>query len=394
MPPTLFERLASRGIRPPIKSTSGSSALQEKGSSSRASLLPLADSAVASTHAQKLEDAADIGLHKSSRGSSLPDQRKRGRSSGDLAKERTPRKRKLQVTSSPRACRFATPQNRKRAKGLGERQGKSSSVSLGSPRGLRFSSTLETCEICCDSVAASEAVRFRCSHGWYCRSCVSRHVEARLDNGTVRQSCPECDEELVERDLKRIVPQELMDRLLTRSLEQAVASIANLRSCPTPNCPMRVALEADDSGQFTCSICHKECCLRCGAQPYHKRLTCAKYAERMNKQNRRCSFMKWMKATGSKQCPSCSMAVTKDDLTNQSTQASECHKMLCRNCGTRFCFKCLAILSESYSCGCTKDEHGFVDPHTGKFVRHLKQKAGKPKARNKENQNSQRAPGH
>jgi len=265
-----------------------------------------------------------------------------------------------------------------------ERQRKSSSVPFDSPQGIRFSSSSEICAICCDSIAASEAVRFRCSHGWYCRICVSRHIEARLDIGTVRQSCPECDAELFERDLKRLIPQRLMDRLLTRSLEQAVASTANLRSCPTPNCPMRVALEVDDPAQFTCATCQKECCLRCGAQPYHKGLTCEKYAS--GKQNRRCSFMKWMKATGSKQCPSCSMAVTKDDLKNQSTQASECHKMLCRNCGTRFCFKCLAILTKSYSCGCTKDEHGFVDPHTGKFVLHLKKnKQAKSKARNKEN---------
>merc|ERR1712007_30379 len=98
---------------------------------------------------------------------------------------------------------------------------------------------------------------------------MSRHVAARLDMGIIQQACPECNVELAERDLKRVVSSPLVDRLLSQSLEQAVASVADLRPCPTPNCPMRVALEPDDSGHFKCTVCEKECCLRCGAQPYH-----------------------------------------------------------------------------------------------------------------------------
>merc|ERR1712032_585993 len=75
------------------------------------------------------------------------------------------------------------------------------------------------------------------------------------------------------------------------------------------------------------------------------------------------------------------MVVTKQNLKNQTTQRSECHKMMCRNCSTRFCFKCLAILTTDYTCGCTRDLHGFIDPHTGKRLVHLrskKKKSGKP----------------
>jgi hypothetical protein len=239
-----------------------------------------------------------------------------------------------------------------------------------SPRALVFNSEPQTCAICCDDAPASRAVRLRCQHGWYCIDCMSRHVEARLDNGTVQQTCPECNVELAERDLKRIVPADLMDRVLSRSLEQAVAATADLRPCPTPNCPMRVALEQDDSGQFQCTECRKTSCLRCGAQPYHKRMTCEQHAARMQK-GKRCSLFEWMAKTGAKQCPSCQMAVTKQNLKSQASQRAECHKMVCRNCGTRFCFKCLAVLTEEFTCGCTKDQHGFVDPHTGKYVAHF-----------------------
>lgn len=229
--------------------------------------------------------------------------------------------------------------------------------------------------ICCDDVSASSAVRLRCHHGWYCKECMSRHVEARLDTGAVQQTCPECSVELAERDLKRLIPIELMDRLLARSLEQAVASTADLRPCPTPNCPMRVALEENESGQFLCTTCKKGSCLRCGAQPYHRRMTCDQYAAR--NQKHRCSFTQWMEENA-KQCPGCSMAVTKQDISQQATENAECHKMLCRNCNTRFCFNCLAILTDTYTCGCTKDKHGFVDPVTGKYMQHLKKKKKRP----------------
>jgi hypothetical protein len=95
-----------------------------------------------------------------------------------------------------------------------------------------------------------------------------------------------------------------------------------------------------------------------------------------------------MQETGAKQCPSCNMAVTKQDLKNQGSQKSECHKMLCRNCDTRFCFKCLAVLTDDFSCGCTKNEHGFVDPHTGEYVQHLKKNRVKAQ-KDKENKPNQ-----
>merc|ERR1712232_891428 len=84
------------------------------------------------------------------------------------------------------------------------------------------------------------------------------------------------------------------------------------------------------------------------------------------------TLRKWMNKTGTKQCPGCKMGVTKEDLKNQTTQRSECHKMLCRHCNTKFCFKCLAILTDTYTCGCSIDRHGFFNPFNGRRVKHLR----------------------
>lgn len=239
-----------------------------------------------------------------------------------------------------------------------------------------------TCALCCeDDIPPEGAATLECMHGWYCSACLLRYLDARLESGAVDVPCPQCGVEVAEHILRRLLPAEAVERLLARSLERAVSAVADLRACPTPNCPMRVALEEGGNSRLKCPMCQKTSCLRCGAQPFHRGLTCERYAERRRARsskkpdNGEEGLRRWMEETGSKQCPTCKMAVTKENLAKQGTQRAECHKMLCRNCDTKFCFKCLAVLTDSYTCGCTRDEHGFVDPRTGQRMEHLRPQA-------------------
>mmetsp|Transcript_14631 Transcript_14631/g.41919 ORF Transcript_14631/g.41919 Transcript_14631/m.41919 type:complete len:530 (-) Transcript_14631:246-1835(-) len=255
-----------------------------------------------------------------------------------------------------------------------------------SPRAMQINSRVEACEICCNDVQPWRAVRLGCGHGWYCAQCILKHSEARLEVGAASVTCPECCTALAERDLRKLLPSELMDRLLARSLEQAISSAADLWACPTPNCPMRVALGDGEIPRLRCTLCKKDSCLRCFAQPYHKGLTCEEHAARMREKGKRQqkdedSFLQWIKETGTRQCPTCRMGVTKENLRNQHTQRSECHKMLCRNCNTRFCFKCLKVLTDTFTCKCTIDAHGFINPHTGRRLNHLRRSRGAAKER-------------
>jgi len=254
-----------------------------------------------------------------------------------------------------------------------------------SPQAMQLNNEADMCKICYCDTSPWRSVRLACGHGWYCAQCMLRHAEARLDVGASCITCPECSTPLAERELRKLLPTETIDRLLARSLEQAVSSAADIRACPTPNCPMRVALEEGDVSRFRCTICKKDSCLRCGRQPFHRGLTCEEYAEKLKSNTRAAkkerkeeeSLKQWMEETGTKQCPTCRMGVSKQNLAKQNTQYSECHKMNCRNCGTKFCFKCLSVLTDSYTCGCTIDAHGFIDSVTGKIVKHLKKRPKK-----------------
>ena len=62
-----------------------------------------------------------------------------------------------------------------------------------------------------------------------------------------------------------------------------------------------------------------------------------------------------------KQCPGCGEGVQKESET--------CHKMICRSCRARFCFRCLSRL-EYFNCACSGAEHRFVDPVSGEILPH------------------------
>lgn len=251
-----------------------------------------------------------------------------------------------------------------------------------SPTSVNRNGSEVMCSICCEDLQPKDGVQLPCSHGWYCLTCLKRHAEARLEIGSVDVCCPECNTVLAERTLRRVLPEKIMETLISRSLEQAVSAAGDLYACPTANCAFRVALEDGDVSRLKCPECKKTCCLRCGAQPYHRGLTCKEHAEKLAAKGKNTGeedLKKWMEETGSKNCPGCNAIVTKENLDKQNTQYVECHKMQCRNCDTRFCFKCLAVLTDKISCGCTRAEHGFINPKTGRRNNHLKVavKAGK-----------------
>jgi hypothetical protein len=244
---------------------------------------------------------------------------------------------------------------------------------------------METCAICCVIAQPTKAVQLACQHGWYCDECMKKYAESRLSAGDVSLTCPRCREPIQDYILKNFplirefMSKNILARFHDRSLKKAIATEPSLFNCPTPDCNFCVSLDDNEEPWLqNCPKCGKGSCLRCSAQPYHEGVSCQAHSLRSKSPRQQCaevSIKTWMDKTGTKQCPQCRMGITKEDLSKQRTQETECHKMMCQQCHTRFCFKCLTVLTDTFTCGCTMDAHGFVNPVTGSFVAHLAEHA-------------------
>ena len=224
------------------------------------------------------------------------------------------------------------------------------------------------CQICNEFTASK--VRQPCGHGPYCSSCVMQYAEVKLAAGLFRFNCPDpgCDEPMHDYILKSVykVPESFLDKLHNRSVAAAAGTSSDLFACPSPDCPMVVAFENCGSPcRYKCPLCNRDSCFVCG-QPWHghNAMTCV--ASALDP-----SLVEWMHQTGSKQCPRCKTIVTKQNLEAQGGESDECHKMQCRCCGARFCFKCLTLLmGQNKPCACSDPKHGFADFDTGDYIEH------------------------
>eukprot|EP00929_Paragymnodinium_shiwhaense_P070833 TRINITY_DN35965_c1_g2_i1.p1 TRINITY_DN35965_c1_g2~~TRINITY_DN35965_c1_g2_i1.p1 ORF type:complete len:1112 (-),score=204.83 TRINITY_DN35965_c1_g2_i1:236-3571(-) len=169
----------------------------------------------------------------------------------------------------------------------------------------------EGCSICGDAAAASAAgpAPLDCCGSAVCAACASHWAETCvMEQGTAKVACPACSKTLESRVVVALLSSRAV-RVLQR-LQDAEAS------------PIHAEPPSEDSLGINAAQLAK---------------------------------------LGFKRCPSCGTGTQKEIET--------CHKMICRICRAKFCFRCLARL-EYFNCGCTGPEHRFVDPVDGRTVAH------------------------
>eukprot|EP00933_Yihiella_yeosuensis_P032319 TRINITY_DN25905_c0_g1_i1.p1 TRINITY_DN25905_c0_g1~~TRINITY_DN25905_c0_g1_i1.p1 ORF type:complete len:910 (+),score=150.15 TRINITY_DN25905_c0_g1_i1:288-2732(+) len=180
------------------------------------------------------------------------------------------------------------------------------------------SSTSEVCEICTDH-CPGQMVSLRCCSGQVCRSCAERWAAEQESQGFAVDEllCPSCAQPVELRFAEELLSPKAFKRAQQRSMDRKqLNGFAGGNGVKTEK-----AATTADHGLSSAVL---------------SRL-------------------------GLKCCPNCGEGTQKE--------SDSCHKMICRNCRARFCFRCLTRL-EYFNCGCTGAEHRFVDPVNGKILDH------------------------
>ncbi|KAI3713741.1 hypothetical protein L1987_72327 [Smallanthus sonchifolius] len=182
-----------------------------------------------------------------------------------------------------------------------------------------FLKTLQECCICFGEFAGSEFIRLPCQH-FFCEKCLKTYADRLLG-----------DEEFEKRE--------------SLTLQKTLESMPDVVYCPRCETP---CIEDEDQ-DAQCSKCFFSFCTLCW-EKRHVGVTCItpdiklrilqerqKSSQMKDKQRQRelkmIDELVCVKEIlrNAKQCPSCKMAISRID---------GCNKMVCRNCGQYFCYRC------------------------------------------------------
>ncbi|KAG0544836.1 hypothetical protein BDA96_02G310800 [Sorghum bicolor] len=223
-----------------------------------------------------------------------------------------------------------------------------------------------TCAICFDVHSAGEMISAGCAH-YYCRECWGGYIHAAVGDGArclvLRCPDPSCGAP-VTRELVREVfaageddddDRARYEAFVVRSYVEEGTS-KYVRWCPGPGCTLAVRAEPGSAPyEVACCKCRHVFCFRCGEEA-HRPASCGTAREWVTKNSSDGENDNWVVAN-TKHCPSCRVAIEKNQGCNHMTCAAPCLH--------QFCWICLGAWSE----------HGGNYYHCNRYVAHAPENA-------------------
>ncbi|XP_047116877.1 uncharacterized protein LOC124797853 isoform X1 [Schistocerca piceifrons] len=193
------------------------------------------------------------------------------------------------------------------------------------------------CSVCLVTYNAGDGVILReCLHV-FCRQCLRNTVQFSEE---AEVKCPyrdadyACDCVLQEREIKALVPADMYEQHLAKSVAQAENKIGNAFHCKTPDCKGWCIFE-DNVNEFRCPVCSVTNCLTC--QAIHDGINCRQYQEQVKQQSetnaearRTREMLEEMLERGeAMSCPTCEVVLMKK---------WGCDWLRCSMCKTEICW--------------------------------------------------------
>lgn len=193
------------------------------------------------------------------------------------------------------------------------------------------------CAICFTDILIGEGVTLKnCLHK-FCKLCIIETVK-HSDDFVVK--CPfsdgndSCELTLQDREVRGLVPQEIFDKHLEKSLKLYEGASENAYHCKTPDCRGFIEVDQNVRG-FTCQVCSKVNC--CGCKAIHQGKNCQEYQDEINPDGKHQrenaeseNAIRNMIETGEAMyCPQCGIPVMKQE---------GCDFIMCTTCKLGICW--------------------------------------------------------
>jgi len=200
------------------------------------------------------------------------------------------------------------------------------------------------CPVCFDEV--SSPIKMTCGHSW-CRACFQNYLTAAIEQKFFPLTClgneGKCTERISLYAAREVLSAADFDTTVSAAFDTYVQTHPEeLHYCPTPDCP-QVFRPAPEGIFVQCPSCLVRICPTCKADA-HDGLTCAESKDGDN------LFNEWADQRDVKRCPSCHIAIEKDE---------GCNHMKCTVCQTHICWVCMKTFPGGEGIyGHMRSEHG------------------------------------
>ncbi|KAL8516091.1 hypothetical protein ACS0TY_014678 [Phlomoides rotata] len=194
------------------------------------------------------------------------------------------------------------------------------------------------CTICMEDTYADQMFLITSCQHTYCFSCMSKHVQFKLLQGTLPK-CPyeKCKTELKLDNCKKFLSSELLE-IMSQRVKEASIPPAERIYCPYPKCSTllsKTELQRSTSSSIKilsikCPRCSGFFCINCKV-PWHDNMNCHVFKMKNPSPSNEDQKLKNL-ATQSlwRQCPKCDHMVSLGE---------GCYHIYCR-CGHEFCYTC------------------------------------------------------
>ena len=181
--------------------------------------------------------------------------------------------------------------------------------------------TSQECEICFMEYPQNEFINLFCDHK-YCKTCLRHILKIKIEEKNVRKIiCPhdECKEEISFEKIKEILTTEMFEKYDSALLGNVFINDRECIFCPVPDCGNPIYGDKN-SPKIICRKCDQKICYNCKTVGWHK-------GDCDVEEKKDDGVAEWMKKTGSKPCPKCSVPIEKN---------KGCDHVYCINCKHHF----------------------------------------------------------
>eukprot|EP00298_Acanthocystis_sp_HF-20_P026811 c4641_g1_i1.p1 GENE.c4641_g1_i1~~c4641_g1_i1.p1 ORF type:complete len:262 (-),score=70.17 c4641_g1_i1:10-762(-) len=201
------------------------------------------------------------------------------------------------------------------------------------------------CKICTEVTILVHVVVGKtkpCNHPpKYCQECVSKHIEAEVNNKGRRTDIPcpsNCGSTLEFDDIRRLARKNVFEFYDKQLMNKMLRDLPTFRWCKNSKCGSgQECIDGENNNIIKCHACHQLSCYVHDI-PWHYEMTCSQYDASISQEE--VAANKQFILSRTKPCPKCGTNIEKND---------GCDHMTCKlpgGCGHEFCWLCLATYSD------------------------------------------------